>query len=124
MSNDPRLLTEKNIWLATVRPDGRPHLVPIWFVWIDEKVYICTQESVKVKNLRANPRASVALENGTQPAIAEGTARFVERPFPPRVVQAFAEKYEWTIERDGQPPAEDNTYNVLIEITPAKWLKW
>lgn len=122
--SDPRLLTDKNIWLATVRPDGRPHLVPLWFVWVDDKVYISTQASVKERNLRVNPRVSVALENGTQPVIAEGTARFIERPFPACVVQAFAEKYDWAIERDGKPPAPEDTSNILIEITPVKWLTW
>ena len=22
-------------WLATVRPDGRPHVMPVWTVWVD-----------------------------------------------------------------------------------------
>ncbi len=116
--SDPRLLTEKNIWLATVRSDGRPHLVPIWFVWVNEKIYICTEEkSVKIKNLQGNPRASVALENGSQPAIAEGTARVLQRPYPADVIAEFKHKYEWDI-------ATDASYNILVEITPAKWLKW
>ncbi|MCP4418942.1 MAG: hypothetical protein GY805_20185 [Chloroflexi bacterium] len=29
---EARLLTERNIWLATVRPSCRPHLIPIWFI--------------------------------------------------------------------------------------------
>lgn len=116
--SDPRLLTEKNIWLATVRSDGRPHLVPIWFVWVNEKIYICTEEkSVKIKNLQGNPRASVALENGSQPAIAEGTARILQRPYPADVIAEFKHKYEWDITTDA-------SYNILVEITPAKWLKW
>lgn len=116
--SDPRLLTEKNIWLATVRSDGRPHLVPIWFVWVNEKIYICTEEkSVKIKNLQGNPRASVALENGSQPAIAEGTARVLQRPYPADVIAEFKHKYEWDITTDA-------SYNILVEITPAKWLKW
>ena len=116
--NDPRLLTEKNIWLATVRADGRPHLVPIWFVWVNEKVYICTEgKSVKIKNIQANSRVSVALENGTQPAIAEGAARILQQPYPIDVIAEFKHKYEWDITTDA-------SYNVLVEITPAKWLKW
>ena len=31
---DERLRTEANVWLATMRPDGRPHVSPIWFVWV------------------------------------------------------------------------------------------
>ena len=113
-----RLTTEKNIWLATVRPEGRPHLVPIWFVWLDDKIYITIAlESVKAKNLLANPRASVALENGTQPVIAECAARLVDAPYPQAVVAAFFKKYEWDIEKD-------EVYNDLFELTPHKWMSW
>ena len=72
MTSDPRLLTERNIWLATTRPSGRPHLIPIWFVWVDERFYICTGgNSVKARNLNATLQATVALEDGNRPLIAE-----------------------------------------------------
>jgi hypothetical protein len=118
MNTDPRLQTERNIWLATTRPNGKPHLIPIWFVWVDERFYICTGEtSVKVHNLRANSRASVALEDGNKPLIAECTARLVENPFPDAVVQAFIQKFNWEI-------SSDRSYGTLIELTPEKWLSW
>src|SRR5436190_10273583 len=70
-----RLATERNIWLASVRPDGSPHLVPIWFVTHDGLIYICTDpESVKVRNLQHNERVSLALEDGSKPIIFEGSA--------------------------------------------------
>ena len=69
MTLDPqverRLQTEQNLWLATVRPNGTPHLVPIWFVWVAGKIYLCTgADSVKVRNLMQNPQVSIALEDG------------------------------------------------------------
>jgi PPOX class probable F420-dependent enzyme len=112
-----RLLNEKNVWLATVRPNGKPHLVPIWFVWFDEKIYICTQESVKVKNIRANNRVSVALEDGNAPVIAEGIARLLSDDFSEEVARLFQDKYDWEIRTDSD-------YNILIEVTPTKWVKW
>lgn len=116
--NDPRLFSERNIWLATTRPNGKPHLVPIWFVWVRERFYICTADSsVKVKNIVANPRASVALEDGNQPIIAEGRAAMLPRPHPDDVVAEFKRKYDWDISTDG-------SYTALIEVTPEKWLKW
>ena len=61
---DPRLTTERNIWLATTRTDGRPHLTPIWFVWLHDKIYVCTQgKAVKTRNLAANPNVAFSLEN-------------------------------------------------------------
>jgi F420H(2)-dependent biliverdin reductase len=111
-----RLTTEANVWFAAVRPDGRPHLTPIWFVWVDDRMWLCTQSStVKVRNVRANPTVSIALENGNAPVTGEGTA--VVRPqtdAPLAVRNAFIAKYEWNI---NEPD------NVLIEITIAKWLQ-
>lgn len=113
-----RLEREANIWLATTRPDGRPHLVPIWFVWHDQEIYILTTLStVKAKNLLANPRASVALENGSQPVIAECTARPVQAPYSGDLAAAFQRKYEWDITQDAE-------YNGLFALTPQKWLTW
>ena len=83
-----RLRDEQNLWLATTRPDGRPHLTPIWFVYVDDRFYVCTSsKAVKARNVRANAKASVALESGSQPMIAEGDARVwagpIRRALPP-----------------------------------------
>jgi F420H(2)-dependent biliverdin reductase len=118
MVNTERLEHEANIWLATTRPDGRPHLVPIWFIWHQEEIYILTTLlTIKAKNLLANPRASVALENGNQPMIAECTARRLEAPYSPELARAFWTKYEWDITQDGE-------YNAMFALTPQKWLTW
>ncbi len=116
-SSDPRLLTDKNIWLSTVRPDGRPHLVPIWFVWQNERCYVCMQESVKLRNMRANPGVVFALEDGNKPVIAEGVATLISPPFPSDLALAFKDKYNWDI-------TTDPGYNTVVEIEPKKWLGW
>src|SRR6266487_1604299 len=30
-----RLRNSRNYWLTTVWPDGRPHVMPVWAVWLD-----------------------------------------------------------------------------------------
>ena len=113
-----RLESEANIWLATVRPDGRPHLVPVWFAWHNEKVYACIEAgSVKAGNIRQNPRVSLALENGSQPVIAEGMAVLLSPSWPEAIAAIFKAKYDWDI-------ATDSQYDTLVEITPARWLSW
>ncbi|TAH52506.1 MAG: pyridoxamine 5'-phosphate oxidase [Chloroflexota bacterium] len=108
-----RLENARNLWLATVRPNGAPHLVPIWFVWLDEKAYLCTAlDSVKARNIRQNPRVAFALEDGDDPVLMEGTARILENGTP-EIVQAFQKKFNWDIRGDG-------TYNTIIEITPTR----
>ena len=118
MTSDPRLRNDRNIWLATTRPNGTPHLIPIWFVWVDERFYICTGgDSVKARNLRANSQASVALEDGNRPLIAECRAEFLTKPWPRAVVAAFQEKYDWGID-------DDANYDSVIALAPEKWLSW
>ena len=47
MTHEARLQTERNIWLATTRPNGKPHLIPIWFVWLNERFYKPTDTKAK-----------------------------------------------------------------------------
>ncbi len=113
-----RLRDEPNLWLATTRPDGRPHLTPIWFVFVEGRFYVCTtSKAVKTRNVTTNARASVSLESGNQPVIAEGAARVIERPYPQAVAAEFLRKFEW--ELDSEPE-----YDVLIEVVPTRWLRW
>ncbi|MFZ0636038.1 MAG: pyridoxamine 5'-phosphate oxidase family protein [Candidatus Acidiferrales bacterium] len=66
----------KNYWIATTRPDGRPHVMPVWGVWLNGAVYFGTDRtSVKARNLQANPAAVVHLESGDECVILEGAAR-------------------------------------------------
>lgn len=112
-SDQTRLETERNLWLATVRPNQTPHLVPIWFVWANDKAYICTAAgSVKAKNIAQNPNVVFALENGDDPVLIEGTAQIIES-LPQNVVEAFQTKFDWNIQYD-------STYTLVIEITPIR----
>ena len=115
-----RIETDQNIWLATVRADGRPHLTPIWFVFHDRRIWMCTgADTVKTRNVLGNTSVSISLEDGTAPVVAEGVATVHQRPYPQRVVQAFITKYDWDISRRDDP---DGLYDALIEVTIRKWL--
>jgi PPOX class probable F420-dependent enzyme len=111
---EERLRTERILWLATVRPDGRPHLVPIWFTWHAERFWICTTSStVKARNLAVEPRVAVSLE-GDPPVAAEGTATVHRPPFPDDVAEAFVGAFDWDIRTDGP-------YDLLVEIAVDRW---
>ena len=113
-----RLSQAQNLWIATVRPDGTPHLVPVWFVWHESFFYICTAPgSVKAKNLEQNDRLVVALEDGANPLICEGAGSAVPRPWPQGVVDAFQRKYDWSIKSEAE-------YSRLIRVRPVHWVGW
>jgi hypothetical protein len=117
-SIEDRLANERNVWLATHRADHPPHLVPVWFVWLDERFWICCSTSQKSRNIDADDRVTVALEDGNAPVVAEGSAVLRERPYPDEVRAAFGEKYQWDIDR----PDEDGAYDVLIELPVSRWV--
>jgi len=75
-----QLTTSDIFWLATVRPDGRPHVTPLLAVWMDGALYFCTGVNErKAKNLAQNPRCILmtgcnALGSGLD-LVVEGEAR-------------------------------------------------
>jgi nitroimidazol reductase NimA-like FMN-containing flavoprotein (pyridoxamine 5'-phosphate oxidase superfamily) len=70
-----RLATSRNYWVATTRPDGRPHVVPVWGVWLDGTFFHGGgPRTRKARNLATNPHVAVHLESGDEVVIMEGTA--------------------------------------------------
>ncbi len=113
-----RLEDERNVWVATSRPDGRPHLTPVWFAWHNKKFYICIQPtSVKARNLAGNSALALSLEDGSKPVICEGNAEVVALPWQQAVIDIFERKYGWRID-------QDSDYTMLVGIAPSKWLSW
>ncbi len=64
--------------LATVRPDDRPHVAPVWFVLDGEDVVFTTwHTTVKYANLQKNPQVALCVDDENPPyafVIIEGTA--------------------------------------------------
>lgn len=76
-----RLCAAHDYWLATARPDGRPHLMPVWGVWDGRALWFSDANgSRKVRNLRERPRCSVSTDNAHEPVVLEGDAFVVDDP--------------------------------------------
>ncbi|MEI6198030.1 MAG: pyridoxamine 5'-phosphate oxidase family protein, partial [Verrucomicrobiota bacterium] len=64
-----------------MRPDGRPHAVPRWGVFLGEKFYYDgSPETRHARNILQNPHVSLHLENGEQAIIIEGTCHAIDKP--------------------------------------------
>src|SRR5205807_535130 len=86
--------------LTTLRADGMPIALPVWFVALDERVYVGTPaRTKKVARVRRDPRVSFLVESGARWAELVGVhltgrARVVDEPdLVARVVDALNEKY-------------------------------
>ncbi len=101
---ESRMRSPKNYWVATVRPDGRPHSVPVWGVWVEGILYFGGgPDTVWSRNLAASPQVVVHLESGDEVVIFEGTVDRINDPDHPKVSQlddAYEKKYNM---RHGTP---------------------
>jgi PPOX class probable F420-dependent enzyme len=58
---------ERIVTVATHGPRGWPHVMPLWFVVREGRIWTWTYaKSQKVRNLERNPRATLLVETGTQ----------------------------------------------------------
>jgi len=74
-----RIEQAEHYWLATTRPDGRPHIVPVDGVWIDDVWYYGgAEQAVHHRNLLSNPQVAVHLPDTIAAVIVEGVAQWVK----------------------------------------------
>jgi PPOX class probable F420-dependent enzyme len=64
---------ERTVTCATLGRDGFPHLMPLWYVVRDGRVWAWTfAKSQKTRNLERDPRATLQVEAGTEYAELRG----------------------------------------------------
>jgi hypothetical protein len=70
-----RLAAARNYFLSTTRPDGRPHVMVVWGLWLDDAFWFSTgRQSRKAQNLAARPDCVVCPEGAEEAVIVEGVA--------------------------------------------------
>jgi Pyridoxamine 5'-phosphate oxidase len=124
---EARLVAATSYWLATVRPDGRPHVVPRWGVWLDGRFwYDGAPTTVHARNLATNPACSLNLESGNEAVIVEGESLPTRAPAEShgsRISAAFAKYHDL-----GYSPAADawagEDGGGLRVLTPHRALAW
>src|SRR5690606_8225606 len=130
-------------WLSTVRPDGRPHAVPLLGVWVADTFHFAAGDRTrKARNLAGNPACVVTAATPELDLVLEGRAAPVRDEERVRAVAAaYREKYGWEPQvrqgqlwAEGAPTAGPPPYTVYrlepqlgfafptgTEFTPARW---
>ncbi len=91
---------EQYISLTTFRRNEMPVATPVWFVILDDSVYLYTGASTgKVKRIRANPRVTVApctlSGDVTGPTIVGTASMISDQTTITRIRAALGQKYGW-----------------------------
>jgi PPOX class probable F420-dependent enzyme len=120
---------EPVVWLSTVRPDGGPHLVPIWFWWDGEALLVFSKPNAqKVRNLRERPSVMLALgdaEDDFDVGMLEGRAELVDAPTSAVMPNGHLVKYARQLAALGlSAEAYAATYSQVIRIVPERILGW
>jgi PPOX class probable F420-dependent enzyme len=112
-----RLTSSHDYWLATTRPDGRPHVMPVWGVWLDGSLWFSSAlGSRKALNLAADPRCTLTTDDARDPVVVDGTAeRLADGASIAGFVAAVNAKYGSGLSTDFQDPAVNGTFAVRPE---------
>ncbi len=118
-----RLRDAEAYWLATTRPDGSPHVVPVWGVIVDDDLYLETgaANTAKVRDLAVHSAVAVHLDGVNDAVILHGRA-IACRPdtaLGGMLATAFAAKYP-----NYAPAASDWDDGGLHRIEPQVMLAW
>jgi PPOX class probable F420-dependent enzyme len=122
-----RFAAERVARLATVRPDGAPHVVPVVFVVEDDRIWLVVDQKPKrsrdlqrLANVASEPRVSVLLDHYDDDwsalwwVRADGVARIDVDPV--RWTARFAAKYP--------PYAQDPPKGPAIAVDVDRWTGW
>jgi hypothetical protein len=116
-----RLEEATQYWLATVRPDGRPHVVPLDGIWLADAWYFGgSARTVKHRNLTNDSRAVMHLQDATSAVIVEGAC---EELVPDESLAAQLSKHARAKYGYGPDPASYATAGNW-RLRPATVLAW
>jgi PPOX class probable F420-dependent enzyme len=130
-SIEQRLYHEKVLWVSTTRPDGRPHMAPVWFLWEKEHTTIlfCSKpDSHKVRNIRHSPAVMLALEtaeNGHNVVMLEGEATLLDDSHLKGTLPAYITKYADDFkEMNWEPEATVKVFSQPVRVNLTRLIHW
>jgi PPOX class probable F420-dependent enzyme len=123
---EARLHSNLMAWLTTVRPDGQPNSVPVWFlVRDDETILVYSQpKKMKLRNISENPKVTLGLDVtdiGRDIIRIDGTAEHADDvPAADRQLQYAAKYAERIGAMFGTPRQFAELFSEALIITPSR----
>ncbi len=97
---EQQLTDARNYWVTTIGPNGRPHVRPLWGLWIDGTVQFSTGAR-HAANIARDSRVTVNLDDADYCVIVEGEAEATTETATRRAfVAAYEPKYDWPMTLD------------------------
>jgi general stress protein 26 len=111
---EERLIASHDYWVATVWPDGRPHVMPVWGIWHDGTLWLSSSNgSRKARNLIGNPQCAVTTDDARNPVVLEGIAELITDPSDLATMLALENsKYSTDFGIDTLDPAVNASFRI------------
>jgi PPOX class probable F420-dependent enzyme len=120
--------------LATASREGQPHVVPVWFLWEDDLLWISSYSSTrKVMDLEQNPKCALVVDlekavDGLSAVMFEGRAELISTP-PEAIRQRIERIYAKYLGPEGLLEPDPQSWlnspeNLLIKLIPTRVKTW
>jgi nitroimidazol reductase NimA-like FMN-containing flavoprotein (pyridoxamine 5'-phosphate oxidase superfamily) len=121
------------VTVATVGRDGAPHVVPLWFVWPEDAIYVSTRREGRTwANAAADPRVALSIDLGRAWVEIAGIevrgraellpAEHADMRHP---MSAWHEKYRPLLAGDGFPRFAEEVHGLgFLRIAPERIAAW
>jgi pyridoxamine 5'-phosphate oxidase-like protein len=91
-----RLARSHNYYFSSTTPDGKPHTMVVWGLWLDRAFVFSTGSGTrKARNLAANPACVVCTEDVHEAVILEGRAELADLALRRRFLPIYERKYDF-----------------------------
>jgi nitroimidazol reductase NimA-like FMN-containing flavoprotein (pyridoxamine 5'-phosphate oxidase superfamily) len=124
---------EPSARLATVGPEGAPHVVPAWFVWREDAIYCSTRQGSRTwLNAELDPRVSVVIDRGRDwsqltGVVLEGDCELVAADDPAfrQTMSGWHQKYRNLLSGDGfERFTTANERLGFVRLVPERMSSW
>jgi hypothetical protein len=119
--------------VATLNADGSPHVVPLWFVWPEDAIYVSTRRGSRTwANASADPRVALAIDLGrswVELAGVEirGSAELLPAQHPQMraPISSWHEKYRPLLSGDGFGRFAEEVHGLgFLRVVPETLTAW
>ena len=127
---DEFLKNQKILHLATVDKAGMPHIIPVWYMYVNKKILIGTNtKTEKAKNLKNHKKVSFCVDVGIHApkifgVMGKGNAKLIkEKTTVSRIAKKILLRYFKDLKTKSAKEILDDT-DCIIEITPKEFSVW
>ncbi len=130
MNNKDFIRKQKILRIATIDENGNPHIVPVWYSFINNRFYIGTNtRTTKARNIKHNSKVSFCIDIGIKSpeifgVMGIGKAKLIlENKRVKTIAKKILRRYFKSLKNNSAQHLLEDT-DCIIKIIPKKTVNW